>query len=274
MSRTTLAGLALPALLAATALATAGGGAGGPKDPAWRPFLSRADYDELKSRSIKTILEQINDKSGKALPRMQTEAVVLAGYTLAAKDAPDAAALRGHALKLARAAGNKDSIAPELAMQLKSKLKDVKGVPGVFSPKETLPEVGQLMDLLRNKAKGGEGLAPALQYGKLKNLNGGEALIGALASKKLTATNVKKMARELELFADRVAVLGALTHAYAPQKKSEKGGTREDWLAQSLTMRDAAITLAEAARTKDATGIQMASQRLEQSCTLCHKKFQ
>lgn len=274
MSRTTTAGLALLALLAATALAAAGG-AGGPKDPAWRPFLGTEEYRELKERSIQTIMKQIDLKSDSARTRMQTEAVILAGYTLAVREAPaDAAALRQHALKLARAIIQKKGLAPGLAQQLKGKLTFDKNVPGDFSPKETLSDVSPLMDLLRNKSKGGEGLAPSLQYGKLKNLNGGEALIGALSSKKLTETNVKKMSRELELFADRVAVLGSLTHAYAPAMKSEKGGTRADWHAQSLAMRDAAIALAEAARKKDGAGIQTASQRLEQSCTLCHKKFQ
>ena len=69
-----------------------------------------------------------------------------------------------------------------------------------------------MMEIYRNKSKGGEGIHADLQYQpKLKNLNGIEALIGALGTKKLSAENLDKVATELPRLSYRIAVTGDLT---------------------------------------------------------------
>ena len=79
------------------------------------------------------------------------------------------------------------------------------------------------MTLFRNKAKRGEGTHPDLQYQpKLKNLNGIEALIGALGARKLNETNLNIVAKELPILAYRIAVLGTLTFELSPDKAAAK----------------------------------------------------
>lgn len=134
-------------------------------------------------------------------------------------------------------------------------------------------DLGDMMNLLRTKAKGGEGTAPELQYNaKLKNQNGIEPLIGALASKALTDDNVGKTAKELELLAYRIAVMGSITHDNPPADRIAKDSV-PGWQALSLQMRDAAVALAEGAHKKDAAAIQKASTRLESTCTQCHRDY-
>jgi hypothetical protein len=130
-------------------------------------------------------------------------------------------------------------------------------------------DLGEMMNLLRLKAKGGEGTAEVLQYnGKLKKQDGIEALIGALGSKQLDEDKAAKTSKELELLAYRVAVMGAITHDNPPAKDKLAG-----WHKLSLEMRDAAVALAEAAAKKDTGDIQKSSARLEASCTKCHRDY-
>lgn len=134
-------------------------------------------------------------------------------------------------------------------------------------------DLGEMMNLLRTKAKGGEGTAPELQYNaKLKNQNGIEPLIGALAQKQLTDDNAAKTSKELELLAYRIAVMGAITHDNPPSERVAKDSV-PGWQKSALEMRDAAVALAEAANKKDAAGIQKASTRLENTCTQCHRDY-
>ena len=124
------------------------------------------------------------------------------------------------------------------------------------------------LNIFRSKAKGGEGIHPDLQYQpKLKNQNGIEALLSALAAKKITDDNLEKIAKELPNFAYRMAVVAALTHGKAPEKKAA------EWRDLSMTLRDTSISLAEAARKKDADGVFKSAQALESSCIDCHSVF-
>jgi hypothetical protein len=134
-------------------------------------------------------------------------------------------------------------------------------------------DLGEMMNLLRDKAKNGEGIAEALQYnGKLKKQNGIESLIGALAGKALSDDNAAKTSKELELLAYRVAVFGAVTHDNPPTDKIGKDAVA-GWRKLSLEMRDAAVALAEAAEKKNIAGIQSASTRLQNNCTQCHRDY-
>jgi hypothetical protein len=174
--------------------------------------------------------------------------------------------LRGGALEAAKIARKRDL--KKLAVFVKtSKLWDV-GPKEVKDWKPYLQELQWMMEAFRGKAKGGEGIHPDLQYQvKLKNLNGIEAFIGALSGKKLSDENLAKVEKELPNLAYRVAVIGAITHEFAPDKNSGQ------WRELSLQMRDASIAMAEAAGKKNAEGIWKAAQSLENSCTQCHTVF-
>ncbi len=132
-------------------------------------------------------------------------------------------------------------------------------------------DIGELMTPVANKAKGGEGIAAELQYtAKLKSQNGIEALLVALATKPLTATNAGKVAKELELVGYRVATIGALTRRRGPTKNKDDAKLWDD---QALVMRDGAVELADAARKKDTAAIHAASKRLVTTCLECHANF-
>jgi hypothetical protein len=102
---------------------------------------------------------------------------------------------------------------------------------------------------------------------KLKNLNGVEALIGALATKKLSDDNLARVSKELPRLAYRIAVMGSLTHEFTPAKETEK------WREYSAAMRDSSITLGDAASKKNAAGLMKAALALESSCIDCHSVF-
>src|SRR5207302_909100 len=92
-----------------------------------------------------------------------------------------------------------------------------------------------------------------------------EDKIEFLAKKKPSDAVVKKEAAELALLGYRAAVVGELTDRYPVTKEPKV------WHDTARAMRDAGIALAEAARAKDATGVQEASKRLSNSCTECHR---
>jgi hypothetical protein len=230
MSGTTYAQRALAALVLGLVASLAGAGAG--VNSAWKSFLPSGAYQELKGRSARTI-DSIKGNAEKDRKRKEVEGYLLQGYERAASKAAEK---NGSALRLAVG-----------------------------------EDLGEMMNLLRDQAKGGEGIAADLQYnGKLKKQNGIESLIGALAQKALTADNATKTAKELELLAYRVAVMGAITHDNPPADKKD---AQPAWRKMSLEMRDASLALAESAEKKDSASIQMASERLQNTCTQCHRKF-
>src|SRR5262249_31138828 len=134
-------------------------------------------------------------------------------------------------------------------------------------------KIKPVMTLFEGKDKKGEGVHPDLLYSpKVKSQNGSEALIYALAAKKLTDANVAKMSKELELLGYRVATIGALTLVRGPDKKANAEDAKL-WDDQAVLMRDSAVELAEAARKKDGAGILEACKRLENTCVECHGTF-
>lgn len=258
--------LLFAALLVGFALsaADAGGGKGG----AWKPFLSDATYKELTARSIKLIEEAAKSDDKRADDRIESEAAILAGYTLSSKNPGDdaAASLRGAALQAAKAA-REGKVKPlaDFSKLIKSAPKapaDVKDYTSYLHATEPM------MRMFLSKAKGGEGIHPDLQYQpKLKNLNGIEALLGGLANKKLSDENLGKVSKELPFLAYRLAVVSSVTHELAPKKDAAK------WRELSIVMRDSSIALAEAAQKKDGTGVLKAATTLENSCIDCHSAF-
>jgi cytochrome c556 len=238
-------------------------GTAGDKAALWKPFLPADAYKELTGRSIKTIEAAAKSDDKVAAEKIRVEAIILAGCTLAVADAKkeDVSMLRGAAFAAVRMAKEPKSLTDLSKLRILAPA-DVR----VF--KAGTPSLEDVMEIFRNRAKGGEGIHADLQYHpKLKNTNGIEALIGALSSKKLSDENAEKVAKELPLLAYRVAVVGAVTHEMAPEK-----GTAQ-WRELAGQMRDASVALAEAAGKKNVEGIQKAATTLEDSCTKCHTAF-
>jgi hypothetical protein len=244
------------------------GRGGDDKTSPWKAFLSADVYKELSQRSVQAIEAAAKSGDKNATSRIEIEAAILAGYTLSIADpkSQEASTLRGAAFHAARAARNKE-IEPLMEFAKRSK-------SGVLAPadpkllKANGPAVEELMQVFRNKTKGGEGLHADLQYHpKLKNLNGIEALLGTLSAKKLSEDNLAKVEKELPKLGYRLAVVAAITHDLMPQKR---GG---EWRDLSIQMRDASLALAEAANKKSADGILKAAVSLESSCTQCHSAF-
>ena len=254
-------------VIAAAIFACANGHAGDGKASAWKPFLAADAHKELTKRSIAQIEALAKSDAKDAAEKIEVEAALLVGYTLSAtKIDDDVLKLRGAGLQAAMAARKRDvkGLAEfgKLAASAAKGAADLKGVKG------QLAELQWMMETFRGKAKGGEGLHADLQYHpKLKNLNGTEAFIGAIAGKKLSDENLDKVAKELPNFAYRVAVMGSITHEFAPAKGAGQ------WQEISVKMRDASIALAEAALKKNADGVFKAAQTLENSCTQCHMVF-
>jgi hypothetical protein len=232
----------------------------------FKPTLPADVYKELTKRSIATIETIAKSTAKDAAEKCEAEAAILVGYTLSVKDDDDVSKLRGAALeavKLARGGQVK-----KLAEFSKTIANATKTPANKVSRKEYLQELQWMMENFRGKNKGGEGLHADLQYHpKLKNLNGTEAFIGAIAGKKLSDENLDKIAKELPNFAYRVAIMGAITHEFAPEKDAVK------WRELSMQMRDASVALADAGQKKNADGVFKAAQSLEASCTQCHMVF-
>jgi hypothetical protein len=253
------------------AVASASGSAGGEPPAGWKPFLAPDDFQELTKRSLERL--HALAKESKSSAALRAEALILAGYTISTKDAPAWANLRQKALKVATLAANKDTA--DEARKLAADLSAAKGGPKSGGKPIDWPtaigDIGDLMTPLANKAKGGDGIAADLQYtAKLKSQNGIEALLVALANKKISATSAGKLSKELELVSYRVATIGALTRRRGPHKNKDDAKL---WEEQSALMRDAAVELAEAAEKKEVAAIYTASRRLVGTCVTCHDAF-
>jgi hypothetical protein len=260
--------ITIGAALAIFSLWNAPGNAGGAKDAPWMPILSEGAYTELSQRSIKLIEEsaKVGDKG--ASDKIEVEAAILVGYTLSVKNPADntMAKVRGAAFEAVKAARLKDlkkltdfgkSIPP--APKIPAEVKDWTTVLRATEP---------MMKMFLSKAKGGEGIHADLQYHpSLKNLNGIEALISKLATKKLSDDNLAKVEKELPNLGYRLAVVASITHEFTPKKEVEK------WRDLSRDMRDASIALAESARKKNGDGVLKAAMALENSCVECHSVF-
>lgn len=235
----------------------------GDKVSPWKPILDDNAYKTLKDRSIERIVGIAKSDAKDAKAKIIVEAALLAGYTKSVKnaDAPEVVRVRIAALTAHRLSPKDWASFNTLADQAP---KDKEG----NDPKLSLQSLQDMMEVFRNKSKGGEGLHADLQYSpQLKNLNGLEALISALAKKKLNDDNLAKVSKELPLVAYRVAVLSSLTHEFAPDKGAGQ------WKEISLQMRDASVALAEASKKKSAEGVLSAATTLEATCTQCHSAF-
>jgi hypothetical protein len=209
----------------------------GDKAAPWQPFLPVEEQKVLASRSLEAIMEL--SKAGNKT-RAEVEEAILAGY----------------ALSVERKSGDSKEA---------NRREDIAKLKGKMQRKELFVD---MMEIFRNKAKRGDGIHAELQYQpKLKNQNGIEALIGALAGKKLSEENLAKVEKELPLLSYRIAVMANLTQHAAPAKDTDR------WIKLASDMRDSALALAKSAKKKDANGILKAADALQDSCITCHREF-
>lgn len=260
--------LTIGAALAITLFGNAPGNAGGEKASVWTPFLPEGSYKELSKRSIQFIEESAKAGDKGASDKIEVEAAILIGYTLSVKNPADntMAKVRGAAFDAVKATRMKDlkklsdfgkSIPP--APMIPAEVKDWTKVLRATEP---------MMKMFLTSAKGGEGIHADLQYHpSLKNLNGIEALISKLATKKLSDDNLAKVEKELPNLGYRLAVVASITHEFTPKKEVEK------WRDLSRDMRDASVALGEAAHKRNGDGVLKAAMALENSCVECHSVF-
>jgi hypothetical protein len=270
--RTHARGLVFGVALLAIACLVAGAG-GGDKGAAWKQFLPPEAYKELVGRAARATEQALASKGDEAVRKAQFNALMIAGYTMSAREGGEAlAGVREAALRLVKLASEKgkEEEARKLAASLASGAVKGGGKKDFANPKDYLADINDLMIHFRTVKKGGEGLPPALQSNpRLKGaLNGIEEKLGFLAKKPLTDAGLKKESAELALLGYRAAVVGELTDRYPATKEAKL------WHEKAQAMRDAGLALAEAARKKDAEGVHQASSRLNSSCTECHRVFQ
>jgi hypothetical protein len=260
-------------LLSLLALWAPSGEAGGAKAPAWKQFLPDKEYEELTKRALVRLRLLATDEKSE-ISDVRAEALILAGYAIST-EAPRAGLPQpAEAVKIADLGARKDGA--EAARKLAITLAMGKAGEKTVDVKDWRGAIGDIKDIMypfATRAKKGEGIHADLQYNdKIKKQNGIEALINALAAKKMTETNLGKMSKELELLGYRVATIGALTLQRGPAEK-KKGIEDRLWDEQAVVMRDAAIELAEGARKKDGSAILEACKRLENTCVECHMNF-
>ena len=271
---TVLAGLVMGAILLLAGPVRSGG-----KDGRWKSFLPAKAYTQLLNREVKILQECLKgNPEEEVLNRARVAAVMVAALSLSVeKEAMPAAAVEHtNALTLAKLLREKGKLAQarKLADSLSSAQSKTVGFATIDMKKVFGGEVLAMMDHLRPKAKGGDGIAASLQTSApLKGaLNGIEEKIRALAKKKMTEANMKKSADEMVLFGYRLAVLAEVTDDFAPEKKVGKKDPKV-WNELSVKMRDSALEMAAASKKKDAVAVFDAAGRLEASCTQCHSIF-
>jgi hypothetical protein len=274
MKKAVLAGVVLGA---ACWLGIRPGLAGGDKAAVWKPILPAAVYKDLVAREAKILEDSLEgNPSEDKIARARLAALMIAGFSLSAEaGSPQAASVEQLAIRLAKmlAAKSKLAEARKLAATLATLPADATAKLQPVDMKALLPELEDVMNHMKPKAKKGDGLAPSLQTSiPLKGaLNGIEEKLRALARKKPTAAAMAKSADDMVLFSYRLAVLGEVIHEYAPAQQGKKDP--KVWRELSLEMRDASVELARASAKKDADAVLKASNRLNTSCSQCHSVF-
>jgi hypothetical protein len=269
-ARRFVAGLAL----AAAVCLLAGPGGAGEKDQVWKPFLPADAYKELVKRAAKNIGEALaGSPNEEALKRAQFNALMIAAYTKSTATTPDVQAVQNASRSMVQGIRTKGGLDVVRQMAKAIGAGEMKG-HGVgkepsFDPKDSLADLGDVMEHFKTQKKGGEGIHTALQSNiRLKGaLNGIEEKLRALAMKKLSDANLKKEADELALLGYRAAVVGEVTYFYPPKKNAK------EWRELAVEMRDAGVALADAAKKQDGEAVLKASNNLNSSCNRCHSEF-
>jgi hypothetical protein len=271
---TMLAGLAVAAMFF-----LAGPDTTGDKNSRWKKFLPADAFKELLEQEAKNLKNCLKGKvEEETLNRAKLAAVMIAALSQSAEKGVKIAAEHDAALQMAKLLQDKDKIpqARRIADLLTSgKLPSPRNGLVVVNMKKLFGgEVLAIMDHLRTKAKGGDGIHEALQTNiRLKGaLNGIEEKVRSLAMKKLTDAAMKKSAAEMVLFGYRLAVFAEVTDDFVPAQKIGKKDPKV-WHELSRQMRDSALEMAQASKKKDAAAVFDAGNRLNTSCNQCHSVF-
>jgi hypothetical protein len=183
-------------LLSLAALWAPSGEAGDAKALAWKHFLPRPEYEELTKRSLARLGALAKDDKSE-ISDVRAEALILAGYAMSTKTAPLASLPQpAQAVKIADLGARKDGAeaARKLAIKLATGKADEKDAAEIKNWRSAIGDVKDIMYPVATHAKKGEGIHADLKYNdKMKNQNGIEALINALATKKMTDANLGKM---------------------------------------------------------------------------------
>ncbi len=250
----------------------------GDKDSRWKKFLPGEAYKELVDREVKILQESLKGTpEEKVLNRAKLAAAMIAALSLSADKEGKAAAVEQAALKLAKLLHEKGKIdqARKLAEAFSTLMVDPSAKLEVVNMSKVFGgNAEEMMNHLRTRSKGGDGIHEALQTNiRLKGgLNGIEEKIRSLAMKKMIDAAMNKSAAEMALLGYRTAVFAEVTHDFAP---ANKAGKKDPifWREVSLEMRGAALEMAQASKKKDAAAVFDASNRLSSSCNKCHSVF-
>jgi hypothetical protein len=104
-----------------------------------------------------------------------------------------------------------------------------------------------------------------------RNQDGIEPKLNALG-KKIDASKVGAESEALVQMAFRVKAIAEIAKAKTPQK-DEGAKKRKDWIEWAGDMEKSAQDLADAAKSKDAEGVQKAAKKLNSACNNCHGTF-
>lgn len=132
-----------------------------------------------------------------------------------------------------------------------------------------IEDVSDIMGLLRPRNKQGLGVGPA--PGAIKP-DGIEQMIMALARDGITPDKLTKYAKALEQMAYDSAAVMEVALAKPPEK-DEGAKTRKLWLESAKQAHTAALELAKAVRSGNASEVRTVANRLNTGCNNCHAEF-
>lgn len=134
---------------------------------------------------------------------------------------------------------------------------------------KSIEELHEMMDLMRPRTK--KGLGVGAKAGVVTP-DGIELKLIALGRDAPGAATLNKEAKALEEMGYVVAAIGEITAVKAPAKDKGKQ-KKSDWVEWSNDMRDGALELAKAAKSKSAQNLKMAAAKVNNSCNSCHSVF-
>ena len=129
--------------------------------------------------------------------------------------------------------------------------------------------IDEVMHLYAPAKKGGLGIGPA---DAPIAPNGIANAVQGLAKGALPPAMVLAKPLEFEELAWRIAALGDVTSAYAPQTDRGKK-TRQMWLQIADDSREAALDFRAAILARNAKGLVNAATRISDACNACHATF-
>jgi len=248
-------GLGLVMALGLTAATEPDGPAVGLTDP---------EFDHLVERTVRIVRDALKDQPDeKNAEKARTAAIVIAAiaqYSQGGANAGRRATVRDAALRLAASIkAEKYADARLQAGSLAQLPADPKAKPRLVAIMDKQIELGEVMNHFASVRSGGTGAERKL-----------DALADNPLSKKNRSLPDKELTEELRSIALRSAAVGELVkgHLNNKVKKFQKA-----WRDSAEAMRKSGLELAKAVASKDGKAAWNALNRLNDSCTVCHRKF-